>query len=346
MRWLLLALLIVAASAFYERGSSVISLYSSKDLEAIANSKFLWIIELYREGCGYCQMLTPEYEKTAAALEKLVRVAAVDVEKHRDLAGSLQQTYGFEVKGVPTIIVLKPNAAKPGAKKEKIAYNGERTAAAMTGFLRPLMPDYTERVDAKSWDGFAQKSLAKVIVFSEKKSATSLIKALSAKYHDRLRFAVAKDTAMIRQFNESAGLPALFVLREGAATQESVQYHGATTFMSLDFFLMDFAAPKQKGGSKNTPPKSSPSPPPPPKASPPPPAPKAEKKAEPPIDVSNPSKLSVKQLRAALQQHGGECAGCTEKKEFVEALTTVLAATDGAAHSQSGSSGSAPKQEL
>ena len=43
----------------------VIVLKTMKDVESISKSKFLWIIEFYREGCGYCQQLVPEYEKTA-----------------------------------------------------------------------------------------------------------------------------------------------------------------------------------------------------------------------------------------------------------------------------------------
>jgi hypothetical protein len=37
-----------------------------------------------------------------------------------------------QIKGVPTIIVLKPKA---NGKKERLDYNGERTARAMTDFL-------------------------------------------------------------------------------------------------------------------------------------------------------------------------------------------------------------------
>ena len=44
LRWAVLLACVVAAAAFYERGSSVISLRSPKDVEAIANSRFLWIV--------------------------------------------------------------------------------------------------------------------------------------------------------------------------------------------------------------------------------------------------------------------------------------------------------------
>lgn len=37
----------------------------------IARSDFLWIVELYRTGCGYCAELAPEYEKLAIKLKRV-----------------------------------------------------------------------------------------------------------------------------------------------------------------------------------------------------------------------------------------------------------------------------------
>jgi len=57
-----------------------------------------------------------------------VRVAAVDVEKANPLARALEQAYGFTVKGVPTIVILRPQA---NGSKKRIDYQGARTASAM-----------------------------------------------------------------------------------------------------------------------------------------------------------------------------------------------------------------------
>eukprot|EP00047_Mylnosiga_fluctuans_P013197 m.30035 g.30035 ORF g.30035 m.30035 type:complete len:358 (+) comp4736_c0_seq1:25-1098(+) len=333
LTWLCAAVVlahVAGTHAFYERGSEVISLRSMKDVDAIAKSKFLWIVELYREGCGYCQQLTPEYEKTAKQLEKLVRVAAVDVEKHRDVAGALQQTYGFQVKGVPTIVVLQPKTGS--TKKERIDYNGERTATAMTSFLRPLMPDYTTRVTKASFEKFVSSPLAKVILFSDKPKATSLLKALSAKYHERLTFGIAgsNDKHLTGLFSASE-FPSLYVLpKDVIAPGEAVKYTGQTTFLSLDVFLMDYAAPKpgkdakdskapkddkagtgKEGKSKEGKGKES--------APPSPPAAKKPATEEPKIvlrDVDV-AKLSVKQLKAVLRRWNDSCTGCSEKADYV-----------------------------
>ena len=66
-------------------------------------------------------------------------------------------------------------------------YERERTADAIATFLRPLMPDYSRRVTAKSYATFETGPLAKVLLFSDKPSPTSLFKALSAKVSFRGR---------------------------------------------------------------------------------------------------------------------------------------------------------------
>jgi hypothetical protein len=39
-----------------------------------------------QQGCGYCQLLTPEWEKVAGNMKNLVRVGAVDTERNPQVA--------------------------------------------------------------------------------------------------------------------------------------------------------------------------------------------------------------------------------------------------------------------
>ncbi len=74
---------------FYEFGSNVIKLNDEKQFKReVMDSNYLWAIEFYREGCGYCQLLTPVWEKVAEHLKNLVRVAAVDTERSGPLAAN------------------------------------------------------------------------------------------------------------------------------------------------------------------------------------------------------------------------------------------------------------------
>lgn len=98
-----------AVNAFYESGTDVLAITDTKTAHTIIASKLVVFLEIYREGCGYCRLLTPEYEKVATNLRKMVAVAAVDAEKNRDAASLLIQKFGIDVQGVPTLVLLKPN---------------------------------------------------------------------------------------------------------------------------------------------------------------------------------------------------------------------------------------------
>ena len=78
-------------------------------------SPFLWAVALYRDGCGYCELLKcappapprlakltppsrPEWEKLGTRVRKMAHVAAVDVTTHAHIAQSLQEEYNFKVR--------------------------------------------------------------------------------------------------------------------------------------------------------------------------------------------------------------------------------------------------------
>jgi hypothetical protein len=98
------------AAAFYSKGSDVVPITDAAGLKRLQRSNYLWVLEFYREGCGYCVQAAPEFEKAATSLKRMVGFAAVDVEKNQGIAGQLMQAFGVEVKGVPTIVILKPTA--------------------------------------------------------------------------------------------------------------------------------------------------------------------------------------------------------------------------------------------
>uniref|UniRef100_A0A2K5IU44 protein disulfide-isomerase n=1 Tax=Colobus angolensis palliatus TaxID=336983 RepID=A0A2K5IU44_COLAP len=89
----------------------------------------LWIIPL----CGHCQRLTPEWKKAATALKDVVKVGAVDADKHQSLGGQ----YG--VQGFPTIKIFGSNKNRPED------YQGGRTGEAIVdaalSALRQLVKD-------------------------------------------------------------------------------------------------------------------------------------------------------------------------------------------------------------
>lgn len=149
----------------------------------------------------YCELLKPEWTAAAAKMRKMAGVvsgalhcrtpfssgarlkfspllgfffqAAVDVVTHQHIAQSLMKDYGFEVKGVPTVIILKPG---PDGKKELVQYSGERKTSPIVKALGAAMPEFVARITEPSFDSWQQKPGAKVVLFSKKREPSPQLK--------------------------------------------------------------------------------------------------------------------------------------------------------------------------
>eukprot|EP00038_Savillea_parva_P002664 m.116327 g.116327 ORF g.116327 m.116327 type:complete len:514 (+) comp10914_c0_seq2:331-1872(+) len=259
------ALLLVAAAAVCPdastalwggTGSEVIDLTLHKDVKRIKKSPYAWGIALYRDGCGYCELLKPEWTNVAAKMRKMAGIAAVDVVTHQHIAQSLMQEYGFEVKGVPTVIILKPSP--DGKKKEMEVYNGERKLKPILKAVTNAMPEFVARITEPSFAGWQQKPGAKIVLFTKKREPSRELKALSTKYRDRnVSFGIVdqSDTALRALFGVDT-VPKLVAIESGQRVGEGgyqpIEYTRGNTFVSLDFFVMDFAAPKPAGEEGGT----------------------------------------------------------------------------------------------
>merc|ERR1712216_399720 len=70
----------------------------------------------------------PEWKKLAAAVSPSIKIAQVDADQHKDLAGH------YKVEGFPTIKFMAPG-------KEPVAYNGGRTAIEMAKYALQALGD-------------------------------------------------------------------------------------------------------------------------------------------------------------------------------------------------------------
>ena len=76
----------------------------------------MWLVEFYAPWCGHCQKLAPSWELAAKHLKGVVKVGAIDTDKHGDIGGK----YG--IKGFPTLKFFGND------KKNPIDFNGGRDA--------------------------------------------------------------------------------------------------------------------------------------------------------------------------------------------------------------------------
>eukprot|EP00041_Stephanoeca_diplocostata_P030843 m.942762 g.942762 ORF g.942762 m.942762 type:complete len:509 (-) comp23838_c0_seq48:2416-3942(-) len=234
-------------------GSDVTDVTLHKQIKKIKNSPYAWGIALYRDGCGYCELLKPEWTTAAQKMRKMVGVAAVDVVNHQHIAQALMEEYKFKVEGVPTIIILKPKAS--GAGKTMTVYQGERKSKAILKALEAAMPEYVARITAGALPGWQKRPGAHVVLFSKKREAPPQLKALSTKYRDRsvhVGMVDDSDTELRTLFGVN-DYPKLFVIENGKEVgvngYKPKEYKGSKNFVTMDFFVMDFAGPKPTSDS-------------------------------------------------------------------------------------------------
>uniref|UniRef100_A0A452QCU7 Protein disulfide-isomerase A6 n=1 Tax=Ursus americanus TaxID=9643 RepID=A0A452QCU7_URSAM len=123
----------LAANGLYSSSDDVIELTPTNFNREVIQSDSLWLVEFYAPWCGHCQRLTPEWKKVATALKDVVKVGAVDADRHQSLGGQ----YG--VQGFPTIKIFGSNKNRPED------YQGGRTGEAIVdaalSALRQLVKD-------------------------------------------------------------------------------------------------------------------------------------------------------------------------------------------------------------
>lgn len=138
--------LLVTVNAFYS-ASDVVELSQNDFNNEVIQSDELWLVEFYAPWCGHCQSLAPEWKKAASALKGIVKIGAVDADKHQSLGGQ----YG--VQGFPTIKIFGLNKNKPDD------YNGARSAQGITdAALNSLRSIVRDRLGGKSGSGSGKKS--------------------------------------------------------------------------------------------------------------------------------------------------------------------------------------------
>jgi len=170
------------AAGLYTKASPVLQVDARSYDRLITKSNYTSIVEFYAPWCGHCQNLKPAYEKAAAAVDGIARVAAVncDEEDNKSFCSSMG------VQGFPTLKIVKPGKSKDGKKARPVVedYQGARTAKAIADVMADKVPNHVTRLKDDAVEGWTQKEPAKpkVLFFSEKGAVSALIKAVAVDF--------------------------------------------------------------------------------------------------------------------------------------------------------------------
>jgi len=223
----------------YAKDSGVISLTKDTFSSTVFSTEHVWVIEFYAPWCGHCKSLAPEYVKAASNLKGIVRVAAVNCDEEKELAGY------FGVKGFPTIKIfpseLTPMKDGKGHHKVPEDYQGPRTAAGIVNAALAKLPSFVTEVTSKSLDSFLAKTpeLPTVLLFTDKPKTTNLYKALSIDFHHQLKLGQVSHTEkqIVSKYKIVKYPTLITITTEG----EEVIYPGELNHESLFSFMKPYA---------------------------------------------------------------------------------------------------------
>jgi len=201
------------------------------------------LVEFYAPWCGHCKNLAPNWEAAATSLKGFAKIAAINCDEYKDICGN------FGIKGFPTIKFFPSEQSQNPQKKGQPFktpedYNGDRSSNGIVDFVTKKLPSF---INTNLDTFFADDSLNKVILFTDKVKTTTLYKALSIEFKGRLVFTQIQNTN--KKYVEEYGVtefPTLFV----ETPSEKVKYSGALKVDLLTKFLGPYA--KEVSGSSSS----------------------------------------------------------------------------------------------
>ena len=92
----------------------------------ISKSDLPVLVDFWAPWCGPCQMMAPEFQKAASALEPRVRLLKLNTEAHPEIGGN------FNIRSIPTLVLFKSG-------KEVGRQSGAMSSPQMQAWVRSLM---------------------------------------------------------------------------------------------------------------------------------------------------------------------------------------------------------------
>jgi len=202
------------------------------------------IVEFYAPWCGHCKNLAPEFAKAATNLKGMVLFGAVncDEDANKPLCGQ------FQVQGFPTLKIF-PHGRERKQKNGPKDYQGARTAsglerAATDTLLRVKIPTLENEADYGEFLVNASP-MAKVLLFTGKKKAPTLLRALAAAF-DTVSFAMVQEGGEVADKIGVSEFPS--IRGYGKGDEEGKVYGGEKTFIELSRWVIELAQLGQPGG--------------------------------------------------------------------------------------------------
>ncbi|KZV96820.1 thioredoxin-like protein [Exidia glandulosa HHB12029] len=182
-----LALVSSASAALFPGKTRVKQINGSKDWKKYLKEERAAVVAFVAPWCGHCQKLAPEYSKVAGGMDPLVPFYAVDCDADANKQLCAQQG----IKGFPTVKMFPR-----GIKVPPVEFQMERTAGNLFMWTSRSIPSKIAR-PKRAWGisnwKFENRAHPRAILLNKAQRVPLLWKVLANKYHDKIKFASARD---------------------------------------------------------------------------------------------------------------------------------------------------------
>jgi len=182
----------------------------------------LWF---FKEGSKEDEKFLDEYNKVAGEMKGMAKVAAINCDEWSVFCDKQG------VKETPTVMIYPPNPV-PAFK-----YEGKMEQKGISGKIARFMPDLTEKLTKENIDKYlsTEPSKPKVMLFSNKKSAPLMWKALSSetvfKRTVKFGFVTEDQDDIVKRFKVK-NFPTV-VMQRGTKGEVKETYKGELKFLAL-----------------------------------------------------------------------------------------------------------------
>lgn len=137
----------------------------------------IWVVYFYNPKKDECKRFKDEYVKLSEKLYGIIKVAGVNCHQEEELCEE------FSVYDVPQILIFTEQFKDDGERyKGKMDWNSLANAASRK------MQNFVQLVNEQNFDSFMSRDQqkAKILYFTDKKTTSAIMKAMSKKYLDKV----------------------------------------------------------------------------------------------------------------------------------------------------------------
>ncbi|KAI3627741.1 protein disulfide-isomerase [Malassezia furfur] len=230
----------LAQAALFSPQSPVLKLTPANFDKEILQIEKPALVAFTAPWCGHCKNLAPQYQRVAAELDGVVKIAYVDC----DDRASEPLCAKYNVRGFPSLKLF------PSTKKRLPRdYNGERSANAITEYVVSALPaESVRRLDVGKLPGFLKKDpdSPKVLLVSPKSKSSPMYRSLALDFRGRVPFGYlyALKDEVFGAVKETLGVtldihrvPALYIVTGPPGTPKLHKYRGAMNYKHIRRWL-------------------------------------------------------------------------------------------------------------